>query len=114
MDLASQLQLSQAQRSKVQEIYHRMHEEAVRLGRAILCKEEELDNTLKKDGVDLNKLKTLVMEIARFRGGLRLVHLLAHLQMKRVLTRGQIEKYDELQGYKVRGPIDKYHHHESH
>jgi len=91
-----------------------MHEEAVRLGRAILCKEEELDNTLKKDGVDSNKLKTLVMEIARFRGGLRLVHLLAHLQMKRVLTRGQIEKYDELQGYKVRGPIDKYHHHESH
>jgi len=54
------------------------------------------------------------MEIARPRGELRLVHLLAHLEMKRVLFRGQIEKYDEPQGYRTRGPIDKYHHLESH
>lgn len=114
LDFASQLQLSEAQRSKAQEIYDRMHDEAVRLGRAILLKEEELDHIFKKNEVDSNKLKTLVTEIARLRGELRLVHLLAHLEMKRVLSRGQIEKYDELQGYSTRGPIDKYHHHESH
>lgn len=91
-----------------------MHDEAVRLGRAILYKEEELDNTFKKDEVDSNKLKTLVMEIARLRGDLRLVHLLAHLEMKRVLFRAQIEKYDELRGYRTRGPMDKCHPHESH
>lgn len=114
LDLASQLQLSEAQRSKAQEIYDRMRDEAVRLGRAILSKEEELGNTFKKDEVDSNKLKTLVMEIARLRGELRLVHLLAHLEMKRALSPGQIEKYDELQGYRTRGPIEKYHHHERH
>jgi hypothetical protein len=91
-----------------------MHDEAVRLGKMILHKEEELDNSFKKDEVDSNNLKTLVMEITRLRGELRLVHLLAHLEMKRVLSQGQIEKYDELQGYRARGPIDKYHHHESH
>jgi Spy/CpxP family protein refolding chaperone len=110
LDLASQLQPSEFQRSKAQEIYDRMHDEAVRLGKAILHKEEELDNIFKKAEVDSNKLKTLVMETARLRGELRLVHLFAHLEMKRVLSRGQIEKYDELQGYSTRGPIDKYHH----
>jgi hypothetical protein len=91
-----------------------MHDEAVRLGKMILQKEEELDNSFKKGEVDSNNLKTLVMEITRLRGELRLVHLLAHLEMKGVLSRGQIEKYDELQGNRNRGPIDKYHHHESH
>jgi len=52
------------------------------------------------------------MEIAWPRGELRLVHLLAHLEMKRVLSQQQIEKYDELQGYSTL--IDKHHHHERH
>ena len=114
LDFGPQLQLSEDQRSKIQEIYDRMHEEAVRLGKTILHKEEELDHTFKKDKVDPTKLKTLVMEIARLRGELRLVHLLAHLEMKRVLSREQIEKYDELQGYGTRAPADQHHHHESH
>ena len=54
------------------------------------------------------------MGIAQLRGELRLVHLLAHLEMKRVLSRGQIEKYDELRGYGTHGPIDKHHHRENH
>ena len=112
LDFASQLQLSEAQRSKTQEIYDRMHVEAVRLGRAILHKEEEIDDTFKKNDLDSDRLKTLVMEIARLRGELRLVHLLAHMEMKRVLSRGQIEKYDELQGYRIRGPVDEYHRHD--
>ena len=115
LDLASKLELSEAQRSKAQEIYNRMHDEAVRLGRAILYKEEEIDNIFKKGEVDSSKLKNLVIEIARLRGELRVVHLLAHLEMKQVLFRTQLEKYDELRGYRTHGqPIDKYHHHESH
>ncbi|RPJ00851.1 MAG: hypothetical protein EHM36_14130 [Deltaproteobacteria bacterium] len=114
LDFASQIQLSEAQRRKTQEIYDRMHAEAVRLGGAILHKEIEIDDTFKKNDVDSSRIKTLVTEIARFRGELRLVHLSAHLEMKRVLSPGQIEKYDELQGYRTRKPIDKYHHHEGH
>jgi Spy/CpxP family protein refolding chaperone len=91
-----------------------MHEEAVRLGKMILHREGELDHIFKKGEIDSNKLKTLVMEIARLRGELRLVHLLAHLEMKRVLTREQIEKYDKLRGYGASGPIDKHQHPESH
>jgi Spy/CpxP family protein refolding chaperone len=113
LDLTSQLQLSEVQRNKAQKIYDRMHEEAVQLGRKILHKEEELDHIFKKGEIDSNNLKTLVMEIGRLRGELRLVHLSAHLEMKRVLSREQIEKYDELRGYGTRRPIDKHHHHEN-
>jgi Spy/CpxP family protein refolding chaperone len=114
LDLASQLHLSDDQKNKAQDIYDRMHNEAVRLGNMILQKEEEIDKIFKKDAVDPSKLNPLVMEIARLRGELRLVHLLAHLEMKRFLTQEQIERYDGLQGYRTRGLIDKYHHHESH
>jgi Spy/CpxP family protein refolding chaperone len=114
LDFPSQLQISEEQRSKTQVIYDRMHEEAVRLGKTILHREEELDNLFKKKEADSNRLKSLVMEIARLRGELRLVHLLAHLEMKRVLSREQIEKYDELQGYRTRGSSHTDHHHESH
>jgi hypothetical protein len=91
-----------------------MHQEAVRLGKTILHREGELDHIFKKGGINSNELKPLVMEIAQLRGELRFVHLLAHLEMKRVLSRGQIEKYDELRGYGTRGPIDQHHHHGSH
>jgi len=111
LDLASQLQLSHAQRNKAQEIYNRMHDEAVRLGKMILQKEKELNDIFKRDEVTLTRLKTLVMEIARLRAELRFFHLLAHLEMKGVLSREQIEKYDELQGHRTRGPIDEHHHH---
>jgi Spy/CpxP family protein refolding chaperone len=114
LDLASQLQLSEAQRNKTQEIYNQMHVEAVRLGKMILQKEEELYHIFRKGEIDSNRLKALVMEITRFRGELRLVHLFAHLEMKKILSQGQIERYDELRGYRTREPIDKYHHHESH
>jgi hypothetical protein len=63
-----------------------LHNEAVRLGTAIIQKEGELENTFKNGGVDSNKLKTLVTEIARLRSELRLVHLLAHPEMKGVLS----------------------------
>jgi hypothetical protein len=82
------------------------------LGTAILLKEEELGNIFKKKA-DSDKLKALVMEITRLRAELRLVHLLAHLEMKGVLSQEQIEKYDQLRGYETNGRSDKHHHHES-
>ena len=114
LDFASKLQLSEEQRSKTQVIYDRMHKEAARLGKTILHKEEELDNLFQKGEANSNKLETIVMEIFRLRGQLRLIHLLAHLEMKQVLSREQIEKYDELQGYRTPGPSDKDHHHGTH
>src|SRR5437899_1240812 len=42
LDMASQLGLSEIQRAETQQIYDRMHQEAVRLGNLLIDKESEL------------------------------------------------------------------------
>lgn len=44
-------------------------------------------------------LRANVEEIAGLQGDLRFVHLAAHLEIRRVLSPDQIEKYNELRGY---------------
>jgi Spy/CpxP family protein refolding chaperone len=99
LDLGAQLQLSEAQRAETQRIYDRMHQEAVRLGGRIVDKERELDLLFATEAVDSDNLQDLTKQIARLRGDLRLVHLQAHVEMKRLLSREQIGKYDTLRGY---------------
>jgi hypothetical protein len=99
LDLAVQLQLSEAQRTETQRIYDRMHHEAVRLGALIVDQEQQLDHLFATEAVDAGTLQNLVQHIAQLQGDLRLVHLLAHVAMKQVLSREQIDTYDTLRGY---------------
>jgi hypothetical protein len=99
LDLAAQLQLSTAQRAETQQIYDRMHREAVRLGTLIVDKEQELDQLFAIQAVNLDTLRSLTRQIAQLQGELRLVHLQAHVEMKQLLSREQIERYDALRGY---------------
>jgi Spy/CpxP family protein refolding chaperone len=99
LDLAMQLQLSETQRTATQQVYDRMHQEAVRLGALIVDKERELDHLFATQAVDSQNLQDVVKQIAQLQGDLRVVHLRAHIEMKRVLSREQIDKYDELRGY---------------
>ena len=50
--------------------------------------------------IDEEKLRSVTAEIAKLQGEVRFVHLKAHLEMRQVLTAEQIEKYDQLRGYK--------------
>jgi len=99
LDLATQLQLSETQRAETQQIYDRMHQEAVRLGALIVDTERELDHLFATKAVDSDTLQDLTKQIAQLHGDLRLVHLQAHVEMKRVLSREQIDTYDALRGY---------------
>jgi Spy/CpxP family protein refolding chaperone len=101
LDLATPLQLSEAQRTETQQIYDRMHQEAVRLGALIVDKERELEHLFAAEAVDSQTLQSLTKQIAQLQGGLRLAHLQAHVEMKRVLSREQIDVYDALRGYTV-------------
>jgi Spy/CpxP family protein refolding chaperone len=99
LDLAAQLQLSETQRAETQKIYDRMHHEAVRLGALIVDKEQELDHLFATETVDSQNLQSVAKQIAQLHGELRLVHLQAHVEMKRLLSREQIDAYDALRGY---------------
>jgi len=111
LDLSSELNLSGEQRLKTEGIYTAMHERAVHLGRQIIEKEKELDALFSTGSINNKNLEGLVREIAILQGELRVVHLQAHLQMKQILTREQIEKYDDLRGYKSEGSSESHDHH---
>jgi Spy/CpxP family protein refolding chaperone len=102
LDLATQLQLSETQRTETQQIYDRMHQEAVRLGVLVVDKECELDHLFATAAIESQTLQDLIKQIGQLQGELRLAHLQAHVEMQRVLSPEQIDTYDTLRGYTVR------------
>jgi hypothetical protein len=114
LDLATPLQLSEPQRAETQGIYDRMHREAVRLGALLIDKERELEHRFATEAVDSQTLENLTKHIAQLQGDLRLAHLQAHVEMKGVLSREQIDTYSVLRGYTVStgsAPQSEPHHH---
>jgi Spy/CpxP family protein refolding chaperone len=114
LDLATPLQILEPQRAETQQIYDRMHQEAVRFGALLIDKERELDHLFATETVDSQTLQHLTKHIAQLQGDLRLAHLQAHVEMKRVLSREQIDTYDTLRGYTVSTgavPQSEPHHH---
>ncbi|NIS61150.1 MAG: hypothetical protein GTO13_10735 [Proteobacteria bacterium] len=109
LDLAKELYLSKKQLSETEEIYNRMHREAVRLGRLIVEQEKILDSLFAERKIDKTKLQSLTAGISKAQGELRFIHLRAHLQMKKVLSPKQIEKYDALRGYKSSKGKNSHH-----
>jgi hypothetical protein len=99
LDLGAQLPLSEAQRAETQRIYAHMHREATHLGALIVDKEKELDHLFATQAVQADALQNLIKQIAQLQGELRLVHLQAHVEMKRLLSPEQVEAYDALRGY---------------
>ena len=113
LELASELGLSEQQKADTQRTYERMHSNAARLGGSLIAKEGDLDQLFASKKIDSNKLRRVVSEIARLQGDLRVVHLQAHLEMRRVLSLEQIKKYDELRGYNS-GDADHKDHQRKH
>lgn len=114
LDLGAQLPLSEAQRTETQKIYDHMHQEAVRLGALIVDKEKELDQLFAAQVAQSDALQGLTRQIAQLQGELRLVHLRAHVEMKRLLSPEQVEAYDALRGYTASAgaaPHTGHHHH---
>lgn len=113
LELADSLQLSEVQRTATQQIYARMHAEAVRLGPLIVAQEQALDRLFAHQQTVGSKLQEVVREIARLQGELRLVHLQAHVDMQAVLAPEQIATYDALRGYGAHshpsGPATPHH-----
>jgi Spy/CpxP family protein refolding chaperone len=114
LELASELNLSNQQRFKTQEIYRAMNERAVSLGKQIVEKERELDRLFGRAAIDETTLRQRVNEIAELQGDLRFTHLQAHLKTKQILSSEQRERYDRLRGYQANGDSETHQHHLGH
>lgn len=110
LELAAELELTEEQRVATQEAFEAMRSEAVRFGRAVVEREERLDQLFSQRAATPEDLRALLDEIGGLRAELRFSHLAAHLQMADVLTPVQVGRYRELRGYGAEG----HRHHGDH
>jgi Spy/CpxP family protein refolding chaperone len=111
LELAQQLRLTEAEKANTESVRSAMLKDATRLGNLIVEKERELDKSFADGKIDETKSRSLVGEIARLQGELRIAHLRAHLEMMRVLKPEQIKRYAELRGYDGGTTSHKGHSH---
>jgi Spy/CpxP family protein refolding chaperone len=110
LQLAEQLHLTEAEKADTEQVRDVMRRDATRLGKLIVDKERELDNSFAGGKIDESQLRSLVGVISNLQGELRTVHLRAHLEMIRVLTPEQIQRYAALRGYQGVGAQHEGHH----
>ena len=99
LELASALNLSQAQRDRTQALFEDMQKTAMPLGNEVVAKETELDQAFASGRIDDASLHRMLADICRLQGELRYTHLKYHLAMRGVLSSDQIAAYDRLRGY---------------
>lgn len=103
LELADELELSEEQTRQTQAAYDAMQAEAVRLGEAIVEGEQRLDAVFARGEAGEETVRGILDEVGQLQVELRYVHLAAHLEMRRVLTPGQVERYAALRGYGAGG-----------
>ena len=99
LELAEALQLSETQRTKVQQLFEAMKAEAVPLGERLIAQESELDRQFAGRTVTEASLVTATQAIGATQAALRAAHLRYHLATLKVLTPTQSHRYVELRGY---------------
>ena len=77
-----------------------MRHEAKALGERFVAKEAALETRFRVGDIAEPELETRVSEIEALRSKLRTAHLSAHIEMTRVLSSEQVERYAALRGYR--------------
>ena len=97
LELANQLQLTPQQRAKAEHLKRSM-KAAARLGHWLIEAERRLNVLFAKGEADDEKITLLARRVGGLEAEIRLVHLRAHIEMRRVLTADQIKKYYQERG----------------
>lgn len=99
LDLADALELTSAQRATAERLMASMREQAVPLGEQVIDAEAALGRVFGTGAASAAAVAAATDRVARLRGELRSVHLVAHLGMRDALTDAQRAAYDRLRGY---------------
>ncbi|WP_339721432.1 hypothetical protein [Marinomonas primoryensis] len=111
LKVAKELNLTEEQTRRTQEIFDSMKSKATMLGNQFVEKERELDRQFSSGAINANSLKILLSDIGALQANIRHVHLNAHLDQKALLTKHQIYMYDQLRGYSTPDNNGTKHHH---
>lgn len=109
LELSEPLQLSAAQRAKMQELFAAMKAETVPLGEQLIAQEADLERQFAGKTITAASLATATQAIGSTQATLRAAHLKYHLTTTELLTPTQIQRYAELRGYSG-SPQTKHRH----
>lgn len=101
LDLADALTLTSAQRATAERLMTEMRQRAMPLGEQVIEAEAALGRLFGGGTASPGAVTNATDRVARLRGELRSVHLVAHLGMRDALTPEQRAAYDRLRGYAV-------------
>ncbi len=99
LELEKELALTPEQKGAIQQLYDRMHGEAVSIGTKVVELEKALDEAFRDAKIDAKRLSELTGEIAALQGRLRYTHLVTHIEARGLLTKHQLHEYSRLRGY---------------
>ncbi|MNW98935.1 hypothetical protein D3C86_284040 [compost metagenome] len=99
LEMASELQLSQEQKTRTQQLFADMQAQAKSAGHEVIEAERELDALFRDKKATPETVSSSVSKAAMTQGKLRETHLRYHLAMLDVLTPEQVAAYSKLRGY---------------
>jgi hypothetical protein len=98
LKMISELALFEDQIAPMRAIFDALHRRAMQLGRQLLEEETKLELYFEDQEKDPPKLEAIVRESARLRGEIRLLHLQADIETRKILSQDQLVKYEALRG----------------
>jgi hypothetical protein len=111
LQLKDRLKVTTEQQAALERITAEMKSAAQNLGQKVIAAEGELDAAFKSNRADEATIEGMTAEIAALNGQLRAVHLVAHLQTRRLLSGDQVAAYNEARGYHVAPAENSSHTH---
>jgi hypothetical protein len=99
LEFAKELNLSDAQRAKVEELFATMKTESIAIGEKLIAQEAELDRQFVRKAITPESLFAATQAIGGTQAALRATHLKYHLLTIEVLSPAQVQRYIELRGY---------------
>ncbi len=110
LELATELQLTDEQRTRTQALFAAMSASAIVAGRLLVDEERELDRLFATKAISPDRLASELRQIGVLQAQVREVHLQAHLAQVEVLTAEQNARYGQLRGYAAT-PEQREHEH---
>ena len=99
LDLAEPLALTAEQKTRAEETFERMRARALPLAKDYVDSERAVEAFFAEPAPDAARLSALVADAGAKLARLREAHLLAHVEMRALLTPAQVARYDDLRGY---------------
>lgn len=99
LELSQQLNLTKEQLAQTEALYKEMKNKSKALGQRYISAEKELNNIFEQAEVDSSQVDSLISKIGKLHAKIRATHIQAHLEMEKLLSDQQIDRYRELRGY---------------